>query len=326
MQRLGKSALLFITIGLAIYALVYYAAEQLMYRTGKSNPFLKIATAEQSNFDWIILGASHAMPLDFDDFNVFMERETGKTILNLASPGTGPLYNRFVFEHFINTHKAKNLLYVVDSFTFYSPAWNEERFSDAKLIRRTPWDSAIARRMFGYSRYAGVDPLAVLDYATGFSKINNRERFELDIWEGEKQFDRVYRPSSTAVRNRIAYLYPGPVDEVIFWRYLREFDTLLATAAQHGVRVIVIKTPAPTDFRRRLPNEQKFDEAISGLLRNRQVPFHDFSAVMDEPRFYFDTDHLNRVGLTEFLQRHLKVVLVGTNDQTQAPDAAGTRP
>jgi hypothetical protein len=27
---------------------------------------------------------------------------------------------------------------------------------------------------------------------------------------------------------------------------------------------------------------------------------------MDEPRYYFDTDHLNRAGVTEFFNRHLK--------------------
>jgi hypothetical protein len=30
---------------------------------------------------------------------------------------------------------------------------------------------------------------------------------------------------------------------------------------------------------------------------------------MDESKFYFDTDHLNRTGLTEFFDRHLKALL-----------------
>jgi hypothetical protein len=309
MQRLGKSALLFIAVGLAIYAFVYYASEQLMYRTGKSNPFFKIATAERSEFDWVVLGASHAMPLDFDGFNSHMERETGQHILNLASPGTGPLYNRFVFEHFVNTHKAKNLLYVVDSFAFYSPAWNEDRFVDAKLLRRTPLKAAIARRLLAYSRRAGVDPRTILDYVSGFSKINNRERFEQDLWEGEKQFDRVFHPSSVATRSRIAYLYPNPPDEAQLPRYLTEFEALIGEAHQRDMGVVVIKLPVPADFRRRLPDEQKFDEAIEHLLSAHQVPFHDFSAAMDEPRFYFDTDHLNRAGLTELFVRHLRALL-----------------
>ena len=101
MTRPGKSALLFIAIGLTLYAGVYYASEQLLYRTGKTNPFYKIATSERTDFDWAVLGASHAMPLDFSDFNGFMERETGLSIINLAAPGTGPLYNRFVLEQFL---------------------------------------------------------------------------------------------------------------------------------------------------------------------------------------------------------------------------------
>jgi len=134
MKRLAKSALLFIAIGLALYAGVYYLAEQLMVQTGRSNPFFKIATAQNSTVDWVILGASHAMPLDFADFNAQMERETQRKILNLAAPGAGPLYNRFVFEHFLREHRARNLLYVVDSFAFYSRTWNEERFTDAKRL------------------------------------------------------------------------------------------------------------------------------------------------------------------------------------------------
>ena len=156
----------------------------------------------------MILGASHAMPLDFADFNALMQRETGLRIFNLAAQGTGPLYNRFVFEHFLRAHRTRNLLYVVDLFAFTSRAWNEDRFADAKLIRGTPFAPAIARRLGNYVRRDGVDPRALLDYLSGFSKINNRDRFQRDAWEGEAQFDRVYRSSATAVAQRIAYLYP----------------------------------------------------------------------------------------------------------------------
>ncbi|MFN3656558.1 MAG: hypothetical protein ACK4UO_04795 [Pseudolabrys sp.] len=311
MGRFGRSALLFVAIGLALYACIYYAAEQLLYRTGKSNPFYKIATSERADFDWVILGASHAMPLDFADFNSLMERETGLRIINLASPGTGPLYNRFVLEQFLTTHRSRNLLYVVDSFAFYSALWNEERFADAKLLRRTPASPAIALRLLDYSRHDGVDPRAVLDYVSGFSKINNRERFETDVWEGEKQFDRVYRTSTTAVRSRIDYLYPKPPTDAALSRYLTEFEKLITLAREHGARVAIIKMPVPSQFRSRLQNEAAFDAAISRLAATLQVSFRDFSQALDEPRYYFDTDHLNRAGLTEFFNREIKQILMG---------------
>jgi len=310
MQRLVKSALLFVAIGLVLYAGVYYAAERLMLHTGRSNPFFKIATAQETTLDWVILGASHAMPLDFADFNAQMQRETGLRILNLAAPGTGPLYNRFVLEHFLRAHRTKNVLYVVDSFAFYSRSWNEERFADPKLLRRTPLEPAIAARLWVYARDAGVDPRAVLDYVTGFSKINNRERFERDVWEGEAQFERVYRPSVSAVKKRIAYLYPDKTEATALSRYLEAFSALIATARRAGASVVVIKMPTPPQYRSQLPDEAAFDDAISRLLAARGVSFHDLSQRLGEPRFYFDTDHLNRAGLTEFFARDLKPILV----------------
>ena len=310
MKRLGKSALAFIAIGLALYAGVYYAAEQIMVHTGRSNPFFKIATTQESTVDWVILGASHAMPLDFADFNAQMERETRLKILNLAAPGAGPLYNRFVIEHFQRSHRARNLLYVVDSFAFYSRTWNEERFADAKLLRRTPFEPAIARRLWEYARHEGVDARAVLDYVSGFSKINNRERFQRDVWEGEAQFERAYRPSATAMKKRIEYLYPDKTSPTALSCYLEEFSALIALARKEGANVVVIKMPVPPQFHSQLPDETGFDDEISRFLNARGVPFHDFSAKTSDPSLYFDTDHLSRAGLTEFFMRDLKPLLV----------------
>ncbi|NNG05096.1 MAG: hypothetical protein HKM95_13500, partial [Inquilinus sp.] len=149
-RTLWRSALLFVAIGLALYAAVYVACERLLHRTGKSNPIYKIETAESVTYDWVILGASHAMTLDFADFNGWMERESGRRILNLASPGTGSLYNRFVLEHFLRKHQSRGLIYVLDSFGFYSQTWNEERFADAKLLRRTPFVPDVAWSLTSY--------------------------------------------------------------------------------------------------------------------------------------------------------------------------------
>jgi len=312
MRQLAKSASLSLAIGLLLYAALFYAADALVYRTGKSNPFYKIAVAEQQSLDWVILGASHAMPLDFADFNGLMEKETGLRILNLASPGTGPLYNRFVFEQFLNRHRTRNLLYIVDSFAFYLPTWNEERFSDAKLLGRTPFDPMIARRLLSYSLHEGVDFRAPLDYVTGFSKINNRDRFDRDIWEGEKQFDRVFRPSPAMDKSRIAYLYPKPPNPAGLAHYLSAFDGLISLARQQGIRLVAMKPPVPPNFYRQIPGEGDFDAAIGDLLAKRQVAVLDFSSALTEPRFYLDTDHLNRAGVTELFEKHLKAILVSS--------------
>jgi hypothetical protein len=310
MTHRARSAVAFMGIGLLIYAGLYLAAERLLVRNGHSNPLFKITTIATSDVDWLILGASHAMPLDFADSNARLQDATGLKIVNLASPGTGPLYNRFVLEAFLQAHRARHLLYVVDSFAFYSRLWNEDRFADAKLLRSTPFDPYALRLLLRYCQDDGVDPRAAADYLTGFSKINNRERFKPDIWEGELQFDRLYRPSAAAVRSRVAYLFPKPEEPTALRRYMDAFDGLLAIARQYDMTVTLIMMPVPGAFRAGIPDQATFDEALADLAARRGVKLVDFRAELDEPRFYFDTDHLNRTGVAEFFSRYLKPVLV----------------
>ncbi len=90
----------------------------------------------------------------------------------------------------------------------------------------------------------------------------------------------------------------------------------MTLAHQQGIRVIAIKMPVPPDFSSQIPDEPEFDAAVSDLLAKQQVEFLDFSSSLAEPRFYFDTDHLNRTGVTEFFEKHLKAILLSP---TSAP-------
>lgn len=305
------TAVRFVTIGLMLYAMLFAGSEWLVRANGHMNPVFKIETAPTAEYDWVILGASHAMPLDFGGFNETMEAATGLRIINLAGPGTGPLYNRFVLEHFLRGHRTKHILYVADSFAFRSSLWNEERFSDTKLLARTPFSAALAVSFARYSLQESVDPRAWLDYATGFSKINNRDRFRPDVWEGEATFDRTFKPSVTADRKRIAYLYPNVTDEAARRaRYLEEFSEVIEFARGQGADVTVIKPPLPSHFRKLLMSEADFDQKLSSIADRNDAGFLDLSASMDDPRFYSDTDHLNRAGAAIVFDQHLKQIFL----------------
>jgi hypothetical protein len=316
MRGLARRALGFVGLGVVLYALLFAAAEQLVLSTGHSNPFYKIATLQSPTVDWVVLGSSHAMPLDFGDTRQVLQRETGLQFVNLAATGAGPLYSRFVLEQFLREHRTRNVLVVIDSFAFYSRTWNEERFEDAKLLARAPFDRATAGDLWRYVRTQRVPARAWLDYATGFSKINNRDRFQPDRWEGESQFERVWRPSTSAVRKRMQYLYPDHTSPVMRERYLGELPTLTALASRSGARVLVVKLPTPAQYRGELPAEASFDAALARVLARAAVPYRDFSQALPQPQFYFDSDHLNRAGVGEFLARQLMPLL--------ASEAAGS--
>ncbi|HET9651265.1 MAG TPA: hypothetical protein VFP36_03705, partial [Usitatibacter sp.] len=169
----------------------------------------------------------------------------------------------------------------------------------------------VALHLLEYVRHEGVETTALLDYASGFSKVNDRTRFARDAWEGEAQFERVYRTSSSAIAKRIEYLYPDGLTPAFRERYLRELARLLDFARSQGMEAAVVKMPLPDAFRRKLPDEDVFDEALAAVLAPRGIELRDFSGAIGEPKFYFDSDHLNRGGLALFLERDLAPVLSG---------------
>lgn len=318
-RSLARASAAFVAIGLAVYLALFWAAEGLLNARGESNPLFKVAIDERPRHDWVILGASHAMPLGFGGFGERMQRETGLSLANLATTGAGPLYNRFVYEEYLRAHRAANILYVADSFAFFSPAWNEERFADAKLLARTPWSAPTLAHLGRYVADDGVGWRAALDYATGFSKINNRDRFAPDRWEGEGQFERVWRTSPSAVRKRIEYLYPNDADPRQLERHLAQFGALLGLAQAAGARVVVVKLPLPAAYASQLPAEAATLARIEQVAVAHGAQWLDLSPAFDDARFFFDSDHLNREGVQRLYDERLRTLLAGASASGMPP-------
>src|SRR3990170_1102841 len=101
----GRTAIqrgaVFVAVGLLLYAGVLAASESLVYRHALRNRFYAVNSARPEPYDYVILGASHALPLDFADANSTLEQATGARIINLAMPGAGMVPNRLVLEYFL---------------------------------------------------------------------------------------------------------------------------------------------------------------------------------------------------------------------------------
>src|SRR6187551_2963024 len=218
----------FVAVGLVLYLGLYAWAEWLVYQRGDRNRFFMVRTAPSVEYDHVILGASHAAVFDFDDMNRRLEQMTGARVLNLAVVGGGVAVNRLLLDYFLATHRTKAVVYVVDSFAFYSPEWNERRLEDARLFQRAPFDPVLMKLLI---RDQAPWPVT-LDYSFGFSKINNPDRFGADRPAEAARFDRRYRAVEQIDRQRIAYLYPVGMDDDQAQRHLRkylaEFEALVA--------------------------------------------------------------------------------------------------
>lgn len=298
--------LLFVVIGLLLYAGVYLAAEQLSQHYAKRNRFHAVKTAPHANYDHVILGASRAAVFDYEDMNARLERMTGKKILNLSVVGGGVTVNRVLLDYFLTAHRTASVVYVMDSFAFYARDWNEGRLQDTRLFVRAPLDWALAPIL----RRNGASPAVVLDYLSGFSKINNPDRFKPDVSDDEAvKFGKTYRPVKQIDTQRMEYLYPRQTDPVAFAHYLAQFEAWLRELKARNIRIVVIKAPLPARVYAMLPGEAQFDRALKPVLAQHGVEYHDFSLAGNDDQYFFNTDHLNRAGVLNFFEHHLLPVL-----------------
>ncbi len=307
-KEFRRHALLFIAIGVLLYLGLYVGTDQLIYQYAKRNRFYDVKTAQHAEYDYVILGASHAAVFDYADMNAQLQAMTGNKILNLSIVGSGPVVERLLLEYFLSGHQTKNVLYVVDSFAFNSRDWNEKRFEGVRLFDRAPFDLTLAQVLFHNPASRPV----TFDYLNGFSRINNADRFKPDVTDDEAQrfAKTVYRPVRQIDQQRIDYLYPKNLDPQALPHYLAEFENLITFLKQRNIRLVVMKPPVPTRFYNLLPREAEFDAALEPILDRNGVEFHDFSLVANDEKFYFNPDHLNQAGVLNFYASHLKGVIV----------------
>lgn len=299
-RRFARRAAAFAAVGAVLYLGACVAAEGLAARHAGRNRFRSIAASAPTTFDHVVLGASHAAVLDYRDLTSRLEAMTGTRIINLSIVGGGVVPSRLLFDYFRTRHRTQSLVYVLDSFAFYSRQWNEERLADTRLFRTAPVDLALTRLLLARRATWAV----ALDHLSGFSKINNPDRFvdETPAEQGDR-FDRAYRPVPQLDRERLAYLYPPEVDPDTLARYLDEFEALVISAVRDGVRVHVVKPPLPARVRAQLPDEPAFDRRVQAVLEPHGGTFHDLSATADDDRHFADTDHLNLAGVLAFFDR-----------------------
>ena len=318
LRRFLRSALIFVLVFLPFYIVCYAVAENLVQENTVRNRFYTVKTAPLQEYDTVILGASHAYAMDYDDMTAQLAEMTGRSVINLSAEGSGIVVSRVFLDYFLMRNQnllgrllmrrqTKNVIYIIDSFAFYTPEWNEDRLKDTRLYNRAPFDPKLVWLMV---RDPATRPIA-LDYILGFAKINNEDRLETDITAEEaRQFDRTYKPIPQVDRQRITYLYPEEVDQELFDRYMGELESMIQELQAKGIHMMVMKPPIPKRMYDMIPHEAQFDARLKALLDEYGVEFHDYSLAMDEDRFYFNSDHLNRTGVLHFFENYLKPVMV----------------
>ena len=114
MKTYWKQAAIFVVAGLILYGAVYCTSEVLVYKYANRNRFYGVKTADFPSYDYLILGASHALPFSFEDMDNRLEEMTDARIINLSTPGGGIVVNSLLLDYFLAAgHNTKNVIYFI---------------------------------------------------------------------------------------------------------------------------------------------------------------------------------------------------------------------
>lgn len=298
--------------GLVLYVALAAFVESRVHAQGNRNPFFKVSTATVREPHLLVLGASRALPLVYDDMNEVVAGRLGAPVMNLAMQGSGVVPNRLLADYFLREHGADNVLgvvYVLDSFAFDSPEWNEQRLVDVAIWQRAPLDPELAATLWTATREMRVPASVFWNYVTGFSKLNDPAGWnEPDVWPDEAKFDATYFPNSLQEQARIAYLYPRGAPS-IRPEYEEQFRSLASELTGRGIPLVVVSPPLRDAFLEAVPGEAEFKARLRALLDELGVPYFDFSSGGYTDEHFLDPDHLNRAGALRFLERDLVPML-----------------
>ncbi len=302
---------LFLLIGGVLYAGLFLWSDRVLRADPSRSAFLAVTTAADE-VDWLILGASHAVPLGLADMPEVIGARTGRTTQVLALPGGGPFVLRLIADRWVMDHRSRGVVIVLDDFAFAHRRWNEDRLADDDLLPKIPADMLTARLLARAVR-RGLPWQIWLAQVTGFARINDRRRFAPPSWSAEDRFDSAPRPSAAAIRSRVAFLYPAPGDEGAVGRALDDLEATILLARAQGARVVLLRPPLPEAFRSALPVVPGLASGLAELTQRLDVDMVDHSAAIPDPRHYFDTDHLNRSGVLRWLDMGLAGLLSGND-------------
>ncbi len=307
-------ALIFILVGLGIYACVYAYSEIMVYKYTQRNRFFLVKNAPPTTYDWVILGASHAMIFSFEDMNQKLDQLTGTKIINLATLGSGIVPNKLFLDYFfLKNNKTKGVVYVLDMGVFSMKEENEGRLKDVNFFNKAPFDPTLMGLLWSYYSKGLLGLPQFLDYFTGFSKISNSNRYKPDIHAMELMFNEVYSPSETQIIKRVASTDPKEINakvEADVKRYSTMFAEMIDNLQSQNIKVIACRPALPQEYLTYKKHEKWFNDQMIPLLNARNVPFKDFSNTIPEYDYYFDTDHLNRDGVTLFFEKNFKNFLI----------------
>ncbi len=299
MKRLLSKIFLFLFLQMSIYLVVVSFPTLRHSFANNTTESDLLMMPKGTSWDILLMGTSHAKIFSRNGNDDRVRKILGKDFFNLAKGGghggifpESLLLSRFYRER----NHADTVVYLVDPWVFYSRQWNEQNY----FLEDEPFDI----RFYFAALWGGAERSVLIN---GFqSKLFSHWLF-LEPASREPKTDKLLSINDRQIAQDKKDYYLDGLNQENFLHYAMLFQQLVALAEKNHSHVVLI---FPTTLWQETPGKNQVLAFLQELQKTHpNIEVHDFSHVITDPQYYYDTNHLNSLGVTLFTERYLLPVL-----------------
>ncbi len=276
--------LMFLFIGLIIVKII----EPKLERTNWTTEASFSAIQENRNYDFVIMGTSHAREFSRSGNHQLVSKMTKHLFFNLSKGfGHGGLMpNLMAWKHFtLRGNHTKRVIYFVDPWVFFSKKWNEENY----CLEDEPFSPSVLKLALSSGLSAG----SIINYLK--SKFKPSYLFARPI-SSQPNLKYLQKVDTSLISKQPKANYLDGLKRENFEKYAALFKKFIEDLQSQGISVTLVLPPTLLGIEPGRNQLVNFLETING------VEFYDHSQSISDPHLFYDLHHLNTRGIGEYVK------------------------
>ena len=243
------------------------------------------------NFDFVLMGTSHAREFSRSGNHKMIETASGKTFFNLSkgSGHGGLLPNLSAWKYFTKRGNwTKHVIYFVDPWVFFSTKWNEENY----FLE----DEPLKADLFWLAIKSGYSAEVLINYVK--SKLKPSYFSTKPLYDQtNKKFLKTVDTVLILKQNEKNYL--DGLDEAIYQKYKLQFSLFISSLQDQNIKVTLIMPPT-------LLGEEPGSKMVREfLLQLKGVEFYDHTSLIKDTKLFYDLHHMNSEGIIMYFTQNM---------------------
>jgi len=261
----------------------------------------------ESTHPLVIAGSSHAGAFSIHNRSEIVKKITGRRLTTI-NPQGGDIKNIYQLTKLAinNNTKFESFVYMVDPFMLSNNHFGAlyDLFNDA------PFSLKFLKHLIG----EGVHHLTIKNYILAslhlnhlLSKFKPTSKKNISNQNHTEPVKRNIREHYTKER-RLRFLHPrgNHLDKNIIDEQQYYFKKTIQLLLKNKIKVFIVIPPTLLGTDINYSNTIGF---LTALKEELNIPFYDYSKVMQDQKYFVDHDHLSQEGVSSFTQKYIKPIL-----------------